>query len=48
MRWRLPLGVLLPRKTDPKSGETSPGNYHFDPFTGTALKAHPEPPAPAK
>jgi hypothetical protein len=35
--YRLPLGSLLPPKYDPKSGEVFPGNYQFNPFTGTSL-----------
>ena len=36
-QWRLPLGGLLPPKYDPKTDEKFPGNYSFNPFTGTAL-----------
>jgi len=32
--WHLPLGSLLPPRIDNKSGETFPGNYHFNPYTG--------------
>jgi hypothetical protein len=35
--WRLPLGSLLPARTDPKTGEQFPGNYSFNPFTGSKL-----------
>jgi hypothetical protein len=42
-RYRLPLGSLLPPMIDEKSGESFPGNYHFNPFTGNRLS-----PAPAK
>jgi hypothetical protein len=36
-KWRLPLGSLLPAKVDAKTGESFPGNYQFNPFTGTKL-----------
>ncbi|QYY37181.1 hypothetical protein [Ruficoccus sp. ZRK36] len=36
-RWRLPLGSLLPPKIDPKTDETFPGNYNFNPYTGDEL-----------
>jgi hypothetical protein len=36
-RYRLPLGSLLPPKYDPGTGERFPGNYDFNPFTGTKL-----------
>ena len=42
MRYKLPLGSLLPPMIDAKSGETFPGNYHFNPFSGVKLS-----PAPA-
>lgn len=35
--WRLPLGSLLPPKVDLDTGETFPGNYKFNPFTGSKL-----------
>jgi len=35
--WRLPLGSLLPQKIDPKTKEIFPGNYNYNPFTGTEL-----------
>jgi hypothetical protein len=35
--WRLPLGSLLPPLHDPKTGEEFPGNYLYNPFTGTKL-----------
>jgi hypothetical protein len=38
-RWRLPLGSLLPAKVDAKTGESFPGNYQFNPFTGGKLSA---------
>lgn len=37
--WRLPLGSLLPPRKDPKTGELFPGNYNFNPYTGTKLPA---------
>jgi hypothetical protein len=36
--WRLPLGAVLPPKVDAKTGETFPGNYEFNPFTGERLQ----------
>jgi nucleotide-binding universal stress UspA family protein len=36
-RWRLPLGSVLPSKTDKKTGEEFPGNYQYNPFTGGKL-----------
>ncbi|HTV52677.1 MAG TPA: hypothetical protein VME21_15920 [Steroidobacteraceae bacterium] len=36
-RYRLPLGSLLPPAVDTKTGESFPGNYHFNPFTGNKL-----------
>ncbi|MDE2136021.1 MAG: hypothetical protein KGJ68_01180, partial [Gammaproteobacteria bacterium] len=42
MQYRLPLGSLLPPAIDAKTGESFPGNYHFNPFTGEKLS-----PAPA-
>ena len=36
-RWRLPLGSLLPPRTDKKTGEQFPGNYEYNPFTGGKL-----------
>jgi hypothetical protein len=36
-RYRLPLGSILSPKYDPGTGETFPGNYNFNPFTGTKL-----------
>jgi hypothetical protein len=38
LRWRLPLGSLLPAKICPKCSETFPGNYGFCPFDATPLK----------
>jgi hypothetical protein len=39
MRYRLPLGSLLPPAIDRKTGESFPGNYRFNPFTGNKLSA---------
>jgi len=57
-RYRLPLGSLLPPAIDQRTGETFPGNYHFNPYTGNKLVpaptnspanslSAPQPPAPA-
>ena len=35
--WRLPLGSLMPPMYDLESGESFPGNYRFNPFTGSEL-----------
>lgn len=35
--WRLPLGSLLPAVWDPETKEVFPGNYKFNPFTGSKL-----------
>jgi hypothetical protein len=37
--WRLPLGSLLPKRSDRKTGEQFPGNYNFNPYTGDKLAA---------
>lgn len=37
--YRLPLGSLLVPRRDPNTGETFPGSYRFNPYTGTELKA---------
>jgi hypothetical protein len=39
--YRLPLGSLLPPMMDAKTGESFPGNYHFNPFNGDKLSASP-------
>jgi len=39
--YRLPLGSVLPRNYDPKTGEAFPGNYLYNPFTGGALASKP-------
>lgn len=36
-KYRLPLGSVLPPKYDPKTGERFPGNYNYNPFTGSNL-----------
>jgi hypothetical protein len=38
-KYRLPLGSVLPPKYDPKTGEKFPGNYTYNPFTGSELVA---------
>ena len=40
-KWRLPLGSLLPPKYDPQTGEEFPGNYIYNPFTGSKLLQKP-------
>jgi hypothetical protein len=46
--WRLPLGSFLPKRIDPKTGEEFPGNFVFNPFTGSKLTTEgAEPSAPA-
>ena len=37
--YRLPLGSLLPPKYDPRTGERFPGNYEYNPYTGTMLRS---------
>jgi hypothetical protein len=37
LRYRLPLGSILPPSLDPKTGESFPGSYHFNPYTGSKL-----------
>jgi hypothetical protein len=41
VRYKLPLGSLLPPAIDPKTRESFPGNYRFNPFTGTKLSPAP-------
>jgi hypothetical protein len=41
LRYRLPLASLLPPAIDEKTGESFPGNYQFNPFTGTKLTPTP-------
>jgi hypothetical protein len=36
-KYRLPLGSILPSKFDSKTGEQFPGNYSYNPFTGSKL-----------
>lgn len=40
-KWRLPLGSLLPPKYDPQTEEKFPGNYIYNPFTGSKLLRKP-------
>lgn len=39
--YRLPLGSLLKPRIDPVSGESFPGNYGYNPYTGVKLDAGP-------
>ncbi len=41
MRYRLPLGSVLPPSLDQKTGESFPGSYHFNPYTGNKLVQRP-------
>jgi hypothetical protein len=41
LRYRLPLGSLLPPSLDLKTGESFPGSYHFNPYTGGKLIQQP-------
>lgn len=41
MRYRLPIGSLLPPALDPKTGESFPGSYHFNPYSGGKLVPQP-------
>ena len=41
LRYRLPLGSVLPPSLDPKTGESFPGSYHFNPYTGSKLIQRP-------
>jgi hypothetical protein len=43
-KYRLPLGSVLPPRYDPTTGESFPGNYKFNPYTGEKLNNE----APAK
>lgn len=36
-KYRLPLGSVLPPKYDPMTNESFPGNYNYNPFTGSKL-----------
>jgi hypothetical protein len=44
LRYRLPLGSLLVPSLDRKTGESFPGSYRFNPFTGDKLVPRPPPP----
>jgi hypothetical protein len=37
--WRTPLASLMPKKTDPKTHEEFPGNFAFNPYTGSKLSS---------
>ena len=37
--WRLPLASLLPKKIDAKTKEEFPGNFDFNPYTGSKLRS---------
>jgi hypothetical protein len=37
--YRLPLGSILAAKYDPETSERFPGNYNYNPFTGSKLAA---------
>lgn len=37
-QWRLPLGSVVPPKTDKLTGETFPGNFDYNPFTGKKIE----------
>lgn len=39
--WRLPLPSLMPGRIDRRTGETFPGNYRFNPYTGDHLAPAP-------
>jgi hypothetical protein len=41
LRYRLPLASMLPAAMDAKTGESFPGNFHFNPYTGDKLVARP-------
>ena len=38
---KFPLGSLLKPRIDPVSGESFPGNYGYNPYTGVKLDAGP-------
>ncbi|MFC5570617.1 hypothetical protein ACFPN1_11155 [Lysobacter yangpyeongensis] len=40
-RFRLPLGSLLASRIDADTGESFPGSYNFNPYTGAPLTAAP-------
>lgn len=37
VEWRTPLAALFPPKRDPKTGESFPGTYNYNPYTGDKL-----------
>jgi hypothetical protein len=37
LRYRLPIGSMLPPSLDPKTGESFPGSHHFNTYTGSKL-----------
>jgi hypothetical protein len=41
LRYRLPLGSVLPPSLDPKTAESFPGSYRFNPYTGDKLVQRP-------
>jgi hypothetical protein len=41
LSYRLPIASLLPRNVDPKSGESFPGTYLYNPYTGDKLISPP-------
>jgi hypothetical protein len=41
LRYRLPIGSMLSPSLDPKTGESFPGSYHFNPYTGGKLVQRP-------
>ena len=41
LRYRLPLGSILPPSLDPKTGELFSGSYHYNPYTGGKLVQRP-------
>lgn len=41
--FRTPLGSVLPLQHDPETGESFPGDYHYNPYTGGALQDSAQP-----
>jgi len=41
LRYRLPVGSLLPPVLDAKTGDSFPGSYRFNPYTGDKLLQRP-------
>ena len=41
--FRTPLGSLLPTRHDAQTGESFPGDYHYNPYTGGALQDSAQP-----